>query len=357
MSIHARNKIITQDDVARQAGVTRSIVSYVINNGPRKVSAETRHRVLVAIKELGYRPNKHAQILSTTDGTIAEKYIGIILSGNYMFRRPHYGSMLASIHEQAHQNGWHIRFIRLFNDFCNPELFDELIHPNEIGGMILLGLDQVLRDTPAYGSLVEEIVRRVERVVCIEWQWPGVPSIQFDKANAAFQATDHLLSCGRRHIAYIGPDDRRMVGYQQTLREKGILPGDQKLFIGDNPISGYEACDELIRSGWPIDGLCIGADEVAFGVLNCLYQRGLRVPDDIAIASIDNLEMSAFTVPPLTTVDVPKHEMGLHAIDILVSDQTWKGRTPAFTITVPTQLIVRETSVFRTDTAFAIHAR
>src|SRR5690349_20792413 len=98
MSDQINSKVITQDDVAQRAGVSRSIVSYVINNGPRKVSSETRDRVLAAIKELGYRPNKHAQMLSTTDDNIAEKYIGIILAANFMFKRPYYGSILASMH-------------------------------------------------------------------------------------------------------------------------------------------------------------------------------------------------------------------------------------------------------------------
>jgi LacI family transcriptional regulator len=343
-----RRKIITQEDVARRAGVTRSIVSYVINNGPRQVSAETRNRVLGAIKELGYRPNKHAQILSSTDPGAAGNNIGIILSGNHMFRRPYYGSILASIHEQAHQRGWHIRFIRVFNDFCDPALFDQLIHPNEIQGMILLGLDQALEETPSRSSLIEEMVRRVERVVCIEWEWPGVPVIQFDRANAAYQATSHLLSGGRRHVAYIGPDDKRRPGYLQALWEQGIGPEDQRIHIGTDIRSGYEYCGQVIRSGWPVDGICAGCDEVAFGVLSYLYQHGLRVPGDIAVAGIDNLEMSAYTVPPLTTVDVPKHEIGRHAVDILVSDQSWRA-SPAFTITVPTQLIVRETSVSQTE--------
>src|SRR5690348_2459791 len=99
MSISPHSKTITQDDVARQAGVSRSIVSYVINNGPRKVSDETRNRVLAAIKELDYRPNKHAQMLSAADDTLAEKTISIILAGHYMFKRPYYGSILASIHD------------------------------------------------------------------------------------------------------------------------------------------------------------------------------------------------------------------------------------------------------------------
>src|ERR1700694_1103622 len=116
------HKIITQDDVARRAGVTRSIVSYVINDGPRKVATPTRNRVLEAIKELGYRPNKHAQILSSVYDNPAGNYIGIVLASNIMFKRPFYGSILASIHEHAHEIGWHVRFIRVSDDFCDPAL-------------------------------------------------------------------------------------------------------------------------------------------------------------------------------------------------------------------------------------------
>jgi LacI family transcriptional regulator len=164
------SKAVTQDDVAHHAGVSRSIVSYVINNGPRKVSEETRNRVLAAIKVLGYRPNKHAQMLSATEDTFAEKYIGIILSANFMFKRPYYGSILASMHEYAHEKDWHIRFIRVFEDFSNPALFNELIHPNEISGVILVALDQVIK-TAEDEALIDQIVRRVERVVCVEWEW------------------------------------------------------------------------------------------------------------------------------------------------------------------------------------------
>ncbi|MBZ0309490.1 MAG: LacI family transcriptional regulator, partial [Anaerolineae bacterium] len=213
----------TQDDVAQRAGVSRSVVSYVINNGPRQVSEETRNRVLAAIKEFGYRPNRHAQILSSTDDLVAEKYIGIILARNYMFKRPYYGDILASMHEYAHGKNCHIRFIRIFDDFGNPTLFNELIHPNEIRGVILLGLDQALNTSDDH-ALVGQIVQRVENVVCVEWEWPGVPSVQFDRRNAAYQATHHLLASNRTSVAYIGPQDKRVQGYQQALWESGLIP-------------------------------------------------------------------------------------------------------------------------------------
>jgi LacI family transcriptional regulator len=339
---HPHGKTITQDDVARHAGVSRSIVSYVINNGPRKVSEATRNRVLAAIKELGYRPNKHAQMLSSTDDQTAEKYIGIILAGKHIFKRPYYGAILDSIHEHAHERDWHIRFIRVFDDFSNPALFNELIHPNEIRGVILLGLDQVLKTTDDK-ALIEEIIQRVDRVVCVDWEWPGVPSVHFDLHNAAYLATHHLLDSQRDRIAYIGPNDKRVSGYQQARWEKHLSHDVRLIYQGNDAKSGYESCEHLIRSGLPVDAICAGTDEVAIGVLNCLYRNGFRVPHDIAIASIDNIDISGFMIPSLTTIDVPKHEIGLHAIDILVSDDVWKGSS-AFAITVSTHLIVREST-------------
>jgi LacI family transcriptional regulator len=336
-------RAITQEDVAQHAGVSRSIVSYVINNGPRAVSEATRSRVLAAIKDLGYQPNKFAQRLSSSDDRLAQKYIGIILASNYMFKRPYYGSILASLHEYASERDYHIRFIRVFNDFNNPALLGELIHPDEIGGVILLGLDQVLV-TPDDRALIGEIVGRVERAVCVEWELPNVPSILFDRQNAAYQAAQHLAATGRKRIAYIGPDDRRVTGYRQALWEQGISADAHRMYYAIDVAPGYEAGEQLLSAQPDIDAICTGTDEVAIGVLNLLHKRGIRVPQDIAVASIDNLDISAFAVPALTTVDVPKREIGVHAIDILSMEKPLRD-TSAFSITVPTRLIVRESSV------------
>lgn len=334
------NKIITQEDVARKAGVTRSIVSYVINNGPRKVSEETRQRVLAAIKELEYRPNRHAQMLSSADDTIAEKYIGIILAGNHMFKRPYYGSILASIHDHAHKRDRHIRFIRVFDDFNNPSLFNELIHPNEISAAILLGLDQVAQ-TPNNNALIQAIIDRVEHVVCVEWEWPGIPAIRFDLQHAAFQATKHLLESGNHKAVYIGPEDKRMVGFQQALSEYQIGLDVQRLYSASEMQAGYLACKQLLLAYRP-NAILAGTDEVAIGILKHLHESHLEVPGDIVIASIDNVDLSRFTIPSLTTIDIPRDQIGFHAIDILVNHR--KGAA-AFTVTVPTQLVIRDSSI------------
>lgn len=126
---------VTQEDVARLAGVSRGIVSYVINNGPRSVAPETRERVLEAIAELGYRPNKHAQQLMREQwGSVAERDFGLILPNVTLLQRPYYGTILASIYQTVHDFHYRIRFIRFFDELQNPALFNELIHREEILG-------------------------------------------------------------------------------------------------------------------------------------------------------------------------------------------------------------------------------
>jgi LacI family transcriptional regulator len=151
------------------------------------------------------------------------------------------------------------------------------------------------------------------------------------------------LACGRKSIAYLGPDDKRVQGYQQALWEQNISAHDHFIMGGADTQSGYNSCEELIQSGLAVDAICAGSDEVAIGVLNCLYRNGLHVPDDIAVASIDNLDISAFTIPALTTVDVPRREIGMHAIETLMSTKPHQ-RSSSFAITVRTELIIREST-------------
>jgi LacI family transcriptional regulator len=153
-----------------------------------------------------------------------------------------------------------------------------------------------------------------------------------------------LLEIGRRDIAYIGPEDKRIAGYQQALWEAGITPNRNMIYTGADAQFGYTSCGQIIAARLPLDGICAGSDEVAIGILNAIYRSGLRVPQDVAVASIDNIDISAFTIPALTTIDIPKHEIGFHAVETLIADKTQRGSS-AFVITVPTQLIIRESSV------------
>lgn len=332
-----QKKNVTQADVARLAQVSRSIVSYVINGGPRSVSEGTRQRVLGAIQQLNYRPNKHAQMLIQEKwDSVAANQLGVIISSVNAFKRPYYGEILAGLHEEAHQRNYHIRFIRLFEALRNPALLNQIVHKHEVSGLVLLALDQVLQ-TEADAQLLKEIVVRVEHAVCLEWHHVGLPSVTFDRHRAAFDAAAHLLGLGHRTLAYIGPNDERVHGFRTALAEVGLSPA--LLREANDAHSGLQQAAAL-GGKLEVTALVAGSDEVAFGVLKYCHQQGMRVPADLAVVSLDDIELSEFALPALTTVNVPKRELGQQAIRLLLER---RGRdAPPVSATLPTALVIRD---------------
>lgn len=335
-------KQVTQSDVARAAFVSRSVVSYVINNGPRSVSEETRQRVLEAIKTLNYRPNTHAQRLTREQwGSVAHKQIGIVMSSGSLFERPYYGAILSSIQETAHAHHHHIRFIRVFESFKNPVLLNQLVHKNEISGLLLLSLNQALENKSDF-RLLEHILGRVDNIVCIDWEYEGLPSVNFDRYDAAYKAARHLLELGHKAIAYIGPGDTRIDGFRAALGESGLEA--KGIGPANTPQLGYE--QTAVRCLSKLSALVVGSDEVAFGVLKYCQERAIAVPNDLALVSIDNITLSAFASPSLTTIAVPQKAIGERAIQMLIGP----NKNAPESIMLPTELIIRESCGFKVAT-------
>jgi LacI family transcriptional regulator len=331
----------TQEDVARRAGVSRGIVSYVINNGPRAVAPETRERVLQAIAELGYRPNKHAQRLTREQGdALAGKQFGLILTDTFMLRRPYYGSILAGIHHTAHANNYHIRFLRFFAELRNPVLFNELVHEEEISGLLLMSLDQVINDEEDR-ALIEQIQSRIKNIICVEWEWEGLPSVSFNRSRATYKATRHLIDVGHRHIVYVGQDDNRISGYRQACMEIDSPPTIFTVAPRANMATGYEGAAKVLALSPRPTAIMAGCDEVAIGLLKALQQQNVSVPEEMALASIDNIPMAAYTIPALTTVDVPQTDLGRMAVQMLINHASHSDM-PAVSTLLPTNLIIRE---------------
>lgn len=344
---------VTQEDVARLAGVSRGIVSYVINNGPRPVAPETRERVLQAIAELGYRPNKHAQQLMREQwGSVAERDFGLILPGVTLLQRPYYGSILAGIHQTAHDLHYRIRFIRFFDELQNPALFNELIHREEISGLILMSLDQVIT-SESDRKLITAIRERIENVVCLEWQLEGLPSVSFDRSAAAYKATAHLLHLGYQDILYLGLGDERVMGYHQAHIENNLPHTANRVFFAHDSESGYQEMGRILAEKPKPRAIVAGADEIAFGILRQLREQQIAVPQEVALVSIDNIPLAAFAAPPLTTIDVPQIDMGRVAVEVLVQNGKDKPKTSMVNL-LPTRLIVRESCGANSSTRQAI---
>src|SRR5512140_3309009 len=214
--------IITQNDVAERAGVSRGVVSYVINNGPREVAPETRERVLAAIQELGYRPNKHAQRLKLGSDS-AQRSLGIVAGGQSfnVLERPYYNIILAGLFEEAHRLGLEVRFFSFFEALIDPVFFNKNIHQDEISSLILI-LPAMITTHPDYAELLDQIADRIDNVVCLEEPIKGWPTVIFDRANAAHQAVEHLVKLGHERIAFLAIQDARLTGYRQTLQDHNL---------------------------------------------------------------------------------------------------------------------------------------
>ena len=328
-------KKITQNDVAREAGVTRSMVSYVISgSSERSVAPETRARILEVIERLGYRPNKAAQALQQGNESFAKNQIGVVLCSAGVFLRPYYAEILAGIHTAAHEHGYHVRFSRFFSELKNPVLFNELIHPEEIGGLIL--------DEESDWAVIERTRERIARIVCVEWTYEGLSSIGFDRQNAARKAARHLLDKHYFPLGYIGESDDRIAGVQQALADCGrdVSSLACRLPAGDMA-GGYAAVRQLHEAGSLPRGVVCGSDEVAIGVLHYLNEHHIAVPGEVALISMDNIESAAYTCPPLSSMNVQKSAMGARAVDMLVGGQELQGDS-AMNVSLPTTLVERE---------------
>lgn len=335
-------RTVTQFDVAKEAGVTRSMVSYVLTGSTeRSVAPETRQKILAAIDKLGYRPNKAAQALQQGNEVLAQKQLGVVLCDANVFLRPYYSEIISGIHTAAHENGYRVQFIRFFDELKNPILFNELIHPEEIGGLILVSTDQCIKNE-ADRRIIARIKERIQRIVCIEWKYDGLSSVVFDRQNTARKATLYLLNKGYVDIAYIGEDDDRVVGFQQAFIEQKE-PFDE-LYIDSayNMPGGYSAIKRLRESGKKLPrAIVCGSDEVAIGIMCYLNEQKIAIPQEVALISIDNIEMAGYTNPPLTTMNVQKTAMGARAVEMIVNGTAGQNED-ALSISLPTSIVERQ---------------
>lgn len=332
---------VTQKDVAERAGVSSAMVSYVVNGGPRAVAPATRARVLRAVEELGYKPNRHARGLARGEDHPTRE-IGLVVGGSSaIIERVFYAQVLAGIFDEARRAGRRVRFLHFWEDLADPVLFNEHIHPQEASGIILLAAD-LARTDPGHSARIEAIRARVGRVACVDSMVAGLPTVSFDRARAAALVMEHLLGLGHRRVAFVGNTGRRAGAYRQILSAAG-LPERPGYLVHPGPHNsseeGFRGVQALLRLPEPPTAVFAASDEVAVGVLAALQGAGLRVPDDVSVASVDDEPVARFLHPALTTVDVPAAEIGRLAVGALDNDGLF--RAPGTMIQVETRLVVR----------------
>lgn len=307
---------VTRSDVAKMAGTSVAVVSYVINNGPRPVAEATRQRVLAAIKLTGYRPNGVARALASG----STKTYGLIVPN---IGNPFVASM-AHLLLQASLDHGHVMLLGDAGDDRQREL--ELIHGllnRQVDGLFYNSVDR-----HPYIDVIQASGTPFVMLDRVEPQ-PGVSMLRVDERQAAFQVTAHLLSHGYRQVGIIsGPLEMlnaqdRIQGWRDALAAHQ-LPADEAL-IFPAPYTrqgGYAAAQRMLAGPGAPRALFASNEGQAMGAIRAFAERGVRVPQDVALVCFNGTDQAAFHVPTLTSARQPLQEMARCAIAML---QSWDG--------------------------------
>lgn len=323
-------------DVAARSGVSYQTVSRVLNT-PEVVRPGTRDRVLEAISELGYTPNRAARALKTTRSSL----LGVLNDGSSLFGPT---ETTTAIENAARAAGYSV----LLTTVGASEAGQRGVVPELLGS----GVDGILVVAPHEAMIpVVESAAQHTPVLAVSADLPGVPGVEavgVDQQRGARDVVEHLVRTGARSVVHLsGPSDwfdarDRRTGFEMAL-ESNRIDGDV-FGPGDwTPRSGYEMANSLATKGLP-DAIFAANDMMAIGVLHALHELGLRVPEDVAVVGFDNTLGAEFLIPALTTVSQPFAELGRTALRRLV-DALENRVTPAdVPHALPPRLAVRRST-------------
>jgi len=304
---------ITMHNVAQAAGVSLMTVSRVVNNKD-DVSEVTRKRVIQVIEQLNYRPSSIARGLAT-QRTCA---LGVVVPD---IANPFFASLVRSAEEEAYAKDYSV-FLGNTNEDRHRELAVlQSLEDHQVDGLILCSSrldDQTLFDVLARFHTAVVIFR--------EGKGEGVGTITLDDVFGGQVAIEHLLKSGRRNIGLIsGPlislsSLGRIKGYQNALKSANI-PINENWIRHCHPVveAGQETAFDLLKRNPEITALFCHNDLIAVGALQACSELGLRVPDDIAIIGYDDIGLSALVTPALTTLRVPRTDIGTLAMQMLLN--------------------------------------
>lgn len=310
-----RRRRVSAEDVAREAGVSRTTVSFVLNNTPGKgITESTRQRVLDAANRLGYEPNEYARRLART----ANLSVGVLVChSQFAYSDVFITRVLEGMSQVA--NRFRAR-LSLEPVRINEPSYLDLAGRYGFDGIILINAHE------ADEALMEVADRGFPAVSMDDVGEISVDQVYVDNEAAAEEMTTYLLNLGHRRIAFIGhapsayySSQKRLGGYRRALEWHGVEFDDSLVRFADfTERSGYEQMDHVIEHAGDVDAVFAGNDVVAYGVIRALKNAGHRIPEDTSVAGFDDDYVSRFLNPPLTTMALPASSYGAAAVEMLM---------------------------------------
>ncbi len=332
----------TINDVARDSGVSIATVSYVINNGPRRVDIDTKARVEASMQRLKYFPNTIARAMTNK----RLNAIGVVFPHPYpsVFTVPYFISIMDGIVQEAAKRRQNVMLYTGLDWNGTDSL--PAFRDRRVDGLLLIA---VLTDSTIVPSLVEAGLQFVQiNGLATD---TGVSNVDIDNSHAARQVVAHFAGLGHRRIALLGgqlnsPSTQpRRDGYLQGMREHN-LPIDPDIVLEGvyDRKWGREGMARLLASDNPPTAVFAGGDGIAEGIYDTCREAGVRIPDDLSIVGFDDTPAASHLDPPLASVRQPLMQMGATAAALLLDQLdagTSAGSTTAQQIVLPSKLIIR----------------
>lgn len=338
-------KRVSIKDVAREAGVSATTVSYVLNQNPGEtISAETTQRVLEAVRRLHYVPNLNARSLSSRRSNL----IGVLIpqtepGKEFMFSNPFYGELLSAIEYTARKNGYHL----LLSGTQEDQSYVNVAQNRGVDGIIIVG---------AYpGRNLEELRGMNVPIVLVDSYVKDAAfhTIGIEGREGARMATEYLIAKGHRDIAFVsgsirehGVNSKRYQGYCDALAAAGIAPDENALYSDTVSYEyGVVAAGEYVRRGRRQTAAFVTADVLAVGLVKGLLQHGLRIPEDLSVVGFDDVYLSRICYPSLTTVHQDIARKGAEAVRLIM--EAAAGAQERMECILPLTLVERDSVMER----------
>lgn len=331
----------TQKDVARRAGVSRSTVSYVLNDQDElkiPISEETRQRVMQAIEDLGYEPDARAQSLRQGHTRVASVIMPVI-------QNPFFWQILSGVSDALQEAGYSLHLSHSPQDSQQGANLVRELARQRVGGFILLAAVKYM--VPELTDYLRKAGQPVVEITATEAEFDHVIH---GYSSGTRTLMDHLLDLGHRRIGFIygvtqevqGAD--RLLVYRQVLDEAGLSDSRRfEVHCGDQLADAYQAAHTLLSRADRPTALLVINDMLAIAVIRAASELGLRIPADLSIAGFDDISFSSYLVPSLTTVSGKAEESGRTAVRLLFN-RFAEPDLPRQVTTAEEQLIIREST-------------
>jgi len=324
------------EEVAKKARVSAATVSRVLNNVD-SVKASTRERVMKAVRDLRYHPNLHARNLAGGKS----RTLGMIASN---MENPFFFDIFRKLESEAHRRGYEV--VVANTDYRAEQLVSSirLMLERRVAGLAVI----VSEMQPA---VIEELAESKLPVVFADVGTPraNITNIRVNYAKGVEKVVEYLHSLGHRRMVFIDhhgslrPISERKKAFLNAVAGYSPAVEFQTAAGEDGPDGGRQAARDLLAGGFrPTAIICVN-DFMAIGVLRELRDQGLRVPQDVCVTGFDNIKLSEFCYPPLTTVHIPRDRFGRLVFDILVPDPR-KPRPAGCEIVIDPELVVRDST-------------